>query len=414
MADISKEIRNFQEAVYGEDVRGSMISLAEKVNEEAENSTDKVAEYSEAEESRVQAETARANAEKARAEAEKGRVSAEASRVSAESARARNEEDRVSAEETRAEAEAARANAEDGRASAETARVTAENKRATAENARATAESGRDTSEQKRVSAEEGRAEAESKRVEAEASRQTDTAQAIEDCDEAAERANAAAEAAEGVVSGTGLVTVQEKGTANGVATLDENTKIPQSQIDGNNIPVTFEQAAQRANIQSGDSLAVAFGKLARFCADLDSHAFAAPVNNLAGTDPSLPLAAPQGAVLKKEVEKLNSALAIMPSTGANDGSSFQKNFYLISSDNGGPNKASYFSVNDANRNKWKNIPTTFPENGVILGYREVFFMDASPHALIKVTELFPVAGRQHFAFYNINSWSGWTALTPE
>lgn len=39
MADISKEIRNFQDAILGEDVRGSMISLAEKVNAEVEANT---------------------------------------------------------------------------------------------------------------------------------------------------------------------------------------------------------------------------------------------------------------------------------------------------------------------------------------------------------------------------------------
>ena len=35
MADIRKEIQDFQDAVYGEEVRGSMISLAEKVNRES-------------------------------------------------------------------------------------------------------------------------------------------------------------------------------------------------------------------------------------------------------------------------------------------------------------------------------------------------------------------------------------------
>ena len=34
MADISKEIQDFKNAVYGEEVRGSMISLAEKLNKE--------------------------------------------------------------------------------------------------------------------------------------------------------------------------------------------------------------------------------------------------------------------------------------------------------------------------------------------------------------------------------------------
>lgn len=38
-------------------------------------------------------------------------------------------------------------------------------------------------------------------------------------------------------------------------------------------------------------------------------HAFTAPVNNLAGTNPDLALAAPQGKELKKQVDALNSAL---------------------------------------------------------------------------------------------------------
>ena len=36
MADISREIEAFREAIYGQEVRSSMISLAEKVNGESE------------------------------------------------------------------------------------------------------------------------------------------------------------------------------------------------------------------------------------------------------------------------------------------------------------------------------------------------------------------------------------------
>lgn len=78
---------------------------------------------------------------------------------------------------------------------------------------------------------------------------------------------------------------------------------------DSSKTAVTFEVATQRANIQPQDTLEVAFGKLAKFCGDLKSHAFAAPVNNLAGTNPDLALAAPQGSELKKQVDALNSAL---------------------------------------------------------------------------------------------------------
>lgn len=114
-----------------------------------------------------------------------------------------------------------------------------------------------------------------------------------------------------------------------------------------------------------------------------------------------------------KEVTSKSSSLAIMPSSGSNDGSSFSKDFQLISSVQGQANRASYFSMNDSNRSDWKHIPSTFPESGTILGYREVFFMDTSPHALIKITELFPVVGRQHFAFYNIDTWTNWTSIRP-
>lgn len=39
MADINKEIQDFKNAVYGEEVRGSMISLAQKLNQEIEGNT---------------------------------------------------------------------------------------------------------------------------------------------------------------------------------------------------------------------------------------------------------------------------------------------------------------------------------------------------------------------------------------
>lgn len=314
MADISKEIQDFREAVYGEEVRGSMISLAKKVNGEVEDNTDKVTKYGEAEQSRAEAETARVNAEKARVTAENGRVSAESNRASAENTRAENEEDRISAEEDRAEAESARANAESARVSAESGRATAESGRASAESARVTAESGRETAESGRATAEEGRVSAETDRVssesareEAESSRQTNTAQAIDNCDEAAERANTAAQAAEDMVAGKGLVMSTEKGAANGVATLDGNAKIPQNQIDGSNIPITFEQAAQRANIQSGDTMAEALAKLSKLYADLKPYVFSNPANNLTETDASIPLAAPQGKALSDRIGSLSS-----------------------------------------------------------------------------------------------------------
>lgn len=99
-----------------------------------------------------------------------------------------------------------------------------------------------------------------------------------ERADTAADRAEKAAEHAEGIVLGD----------------ISEKT-------------VTFEMAAERAGVESGDSLAVAFGKLAKYCVDLKDYAFVDPVNNLLGTDATLPLAATQGKALNEKIEGVKS-----------------------------------------------------------------------------------------------------------
>lgn len=404
MADISKEIQDFREAVYGEEVRGSMISLAEKVNAESEDSAEKVAEYGKAEVSRAQAEADRVNAEKARVTAENGRVSAEKTRVSEETARVNAEKARVTAENGRVSAESSRDQAETARASAEMSRASEETKRASAETARVNAEKSRVTAEEGRASAETARANAESARVTAEATRQKDTVQAIEDCDDAADRANAAAEAAEGIVAGTGLVTTQEKGAANGVATLDENKKIPQAQIDGNNIPIMFEQATQRANIQSGDTIAEALAKLSKLYADLKPHAFADPVNNLTGTDASLPLAAPQGKALDDKITQLNSALDDMIYNDVID------NAILIDIDD---------PLGDYNTKMWRCYTSlgtiNMPEVVKVAFRKPVMRFDAN-NILIELYEIAPVYGRIWFNKYakDQNKWIGWKSITPQ
>lgn len=82
---------------------------------------------------------------------------------------------------------------------------------------------------------------------------------------------------------------------------------------DGSNVTVTFQQAAERAGIQSGDSLAVAFGKLAKFCADIQDYVFSPPVASLASADATRPLAASMGKRLNDDFtakfKSLNSAL---------------------------------------------------------------------------------------------------------
>lgn len=78
---------------------------------------------------------------------------------------------------------------------------------------------------------------------------------------------------------------------------------------DGSNVTATFQQAADRAGIQSGDSLAVAFGKLAKFCADIQDYVFSPPVASLASTDAARPLAASMGKRLNDDFTAKYNAL---------------------------------------------------------------------------------------------------------
>ena len=134
---------------------------------------------------------------------------------------------------------------------------------------------------------------------------------AAQEANAATERANKAAQDAENVVAGKGFIATSEKGIAGGVATLDESGRVPKEQIpDISEKTVTFEMASQRAGVESGDSLAVAFGKLAKYCADLKPHVFVDPVNNLLGTDATLPLAATQGKALDEKIEGVKADVA--------------------------------------------------------------------------------------------------------
>ena len=329
MADISKEIENFRSAVYGEEVRGSMISLAEKMND--------VSEATEAaEKKRVVAETGRVNAEQTRVSQENDRVNAENERSRSEDARVSQENSRKSAEGSRVTAETGRTQAEKNRESQEGTRQLAESGRAEAEKVRVSQENERVKAETERADAEKTRGTAETNRINAEKKRQTDTAMAVRDCNTATDRANKAAQDAEDVVTGHGFILSSEKGAAGGVATLDTSGKVPDGQIpdipaekvipdsihrfvtdeekkkwniDVGELAPTFTQAANRTNLVSKEKIKISLGKIMKWFADLKAHAFASPVNNLLGTDANLALSAPMGKELDRKIAELNNKL---------------------------------------------------------------------------------------------------------
>lgn len=131
MADISKEVKAWQEAVYGEEVRQAQIDLSNKLNTEVETATATVKKYESAEAGRVSAESNRASKETERLIAETNRKNAETDRVTKESDRVTKEAERVSKESARVSKETERLSKETERVTAEAGRVAAESNRVT-------------------------------------------------------------------------------------------------------------------------------------------------------------------------------------------------------------------------------------------------------------------------------------------
>ena len=87
-------------------------------------------------------------------------------------------------------------------------------------------------------------------------------------------------------------------------------------EITPNNLklPPTFAAAAARANVAANDPLDIAFGKLARYCADLKSVAFTGKYSDLEGL-PSIPAAANDGTLTINQNNTLKGTFRANQST---------------------------------------------------------------------------------------------------
>lgn len=113
----------------------------------------------------------------------------------------------------------------------EATRIANENTRKTNENTRKTNENTRKSNENVRIDNENQRIANENNRISAEETREINVSNAISRADSATQRANTAAAECESIVDTTGLVLKSEKGSANGVASLDASAKIPSAQL---------------------------------------------------------------------------------------------------------------------------------------------------------------------------------------
>lgn len=297
MADISKELQTWREAVYGKDVREAEIILNEKMNAEVEAGTARIEEYGRKEAERNTAEQSRSTAEAGRVTEENIREQNETARSIAETSRNESESVRVTEEGTRKQNEAERSTAEQSRSITETERANSEAERVSVEAGRVSAESERGAKFNVLKAASETATDNANTAATNANGKATVASSAAVAANDAADRANAAAQSAEDVVAGKGMVLAAEKGAANGVATLDDDEKVPLSQL-GNataalvglgNVPnlatndqmPTFAQASTRENIESGEKVSILFGKIQKWFADLKSVAFSGSYNDL-------------------------------------------------------------------------------------------------------------------------------------
>lgn len=186
----------------------------------------------------------------------------------------------------------------------------------------------------------------------------------------------------------------------------------------------TFSQASSRANIASGEANKTLFGKIAKWFADLGGSgiaAFAKIVNNGTTTVANTVLDGRFGKILldrivaaEKNITTINSALLYEKFAYDTTGENFNKNLLLIDTNNTEAivNQRSFFEITDSTRGDYVNIPSAMPSEGVVIGYRAVYVKSAI-HCLVKITECFPVSGRQYFNFYNSGNWDGWKVIQP-
>lgn len=198
------------------------------------------------------------------------------------------------------------------------------------------------------------------------------------------------------------------------IETLENDTDISQK-------TVTFEMAAERAGVESGDSLAVAFGKLAKYCADLKPHVFVDPVNNLLGTDATLPLAATQGKALDEKITESNGNLVytqqFIPEIAKNNIITD-----LLAINTNGVMNVSYMYPGSVATEDASSLQGSPIKSGAFYAYREVFFIpnqgiigNTYGKTIIRLTESYPTVGRIWICVYNtdLGKWSDWKSTTP-
>ncbi len=194
---------------------------------------------------------------------------------------------------------------------------------------------------------EKERIQNEEQRKTAEERRQKDTSTAIENCNtatqnsitqtekcvEATNRANESADRCDGIVDKTGVVLQEEKDKANGVPSLDINTKIKSEQINTN---FSISSEGSHSNIVPNEDLLIILQKINKYFDDLKSSAFAEISNSLNVSTTGTVLDAAMGKKLNDEkfsIENIIKSTTISEEGKLMDGKVVSDKFLSIQQD---------------------------------------------------------------------------------
>ena len=182
----------------------------------------------------------------------------------------------------------------------------------------------------------------------------------------------------------------------------------------------SYSESSTLTKLTSGEKITTAFGKLAKtvsslisHLADKVSHITSAERTKWNGYESTISTNTTNIANNATAISSLNSDLDHIQPVDDITGQSFQKNFHLLNTGDRDNlvNYSSFFSATNI-ATEFTNVPTGLLNQTIVIGYREVLWRSSS-HVLVKVTEFYPVYGREHFDFYNSGSWRGWKSITP-
>lgn len=188
-------------------------------------------------------------------------------------------------EENVRDAEDLRIQSEINREGNESTRIIKEGERDSNETERISNENTRKSNEIKRQENEKTRQDSitgEAYRIANEISRNETFAQTIQICNEATQAAQKVVEDFKSIQDFTGIIKQEEKGSTNGVATLDDNGKIPSEQLDiVNNL--TTETTGKLLDASQGNAIRLSLEKLQQTIDELQKIHFADSLDDSIG-----------------------------------------------------------------------------------------------------------------------------------